>query len=136
MPVRRPLDPPEYLDLGLEGDAEALADAATTLGHQRDHVGGRRLAGVLDEVRVLLGEARAPDPQPAAAGRLEELTGGALGGGRVIGGLEGRSEGLDPRRLRLAPAVSHPGEGGADRSRLARLEPERGPRDDLAGLEV
>ena len=63
------VDVAEQLDLGLELDAEALAHATLALGHQRDHVGGGRLAPVLDEVRVLLGEAGSADAQAAAASK-------------------------------------------------------------------
>jgi hypothetical protein len=52
VPAGRPIDLAEHLHLGLERDPEALVDAAAGLGHQLQHVGGGRAAGVLDEVRV------------------------------------------------------------------------------------
>ena len=72
----------EHLDLGLEHDPEALVDPPAAGGHHREHVGGRRLAGVLDEVRVLGREPGAADREPRAAGRLEQLAGGAPLGAR------------------------------------------------------
>src|SRR5215207_9555179 len=94
-PERRGVDLTEKLDLGLELDPEALADAAAALGHEEDHVGGGGLAHVLDEVGVLLREAGAAHGQPAAAGLVEQHPGAAALGARVVGVLEGRPEGLD-----------------------------------------
>ena len=68
LPALRPLDLAEHLHLGLELDPEPLVDPPPALGHQREHVGGGRLADVLDEVRVLVREAGAADLEPAAAG--------------------------------------------------------------------
>ena len=48
----RQLERPEEADLVLERDAEALVDAAPRLRHQRERIGARRSARVLDEVRV------------------------------------------------------------------------------------
>src|ERR1700733_13473028 len=113
-PLGRELDRSERLDLGLELDAKPLLDPAAPLGHDRDYVGGRRVAMVLDEVGVLGGEPGAPDAQPPAAGGVEQLPGGAVLRPRVLGVLEGRSERLDPRRLGGLPARSHVGERRLD----------------------
>ncbi len=75
---------PSVCTSGSSTDAEALVHAAAALGHQREHVGGAGAAVVLDEVRVLLGEAGAADAQPAAAGRVEQLPGRAALGARVV----------------------------------------------------
>ena len=101
-PVGGDRDGTEALDLGLELDPEALLDPPTSFGHHLDHLRGRRRAVVLDEIRVLLGEAGAADPQPAAAGRVQQLAGAAPAGGRV-----GRVSKVEPNvlicgRLRLA----------------------------------
>src|SRR5262249_60077617 len=45
----RQLQPPEEDDLPLEDDSELLARTASGLPHERETVGTRRLAGVLDE---------------------------------------------------------------------------------------
>ncbi len=68
---------PERLHLGLERHAEALQHAAAALGHHREHIGGGRRAGVLDEVRVLGREARAADRQAVAAGLGQQQPGAA-----------------------------------------------------------
>jgi hypothetical protein len=47
------LNLPEPLHLGLELDAESVEHAPASLGHQGEHVGGARITGVLDEIRVL-----------------------------------------------------------------------------------
>ena len=46
----------------LELDAELLVHAPARLGHQRERVGRRRAAGVLDEVRVARRDQGAADP--------------------------------------------------------------------------
>ena len=79
-------------------DAEPLLDASSSLGHHLDHLRGRRRAVVLDEVRVLLGEAGAADPQAAAAGGVKQLAGAAALGGRV---------GRGPRERDLVQPLSH-----------------------------
>src|SRR5437867_1369713 len=48
----------EELDLVFEHDAEFLVGAPPRLGHERERVRCCRTAGVLDEVRVLRGDAR------------------------------------------------------------------------------
>ena len=63
----------EQHDLGLELDAELLARAPARLAHQREAVGRRRPAGVLDEVRVLRRDDRATDPVPLQPAELEHL---------------------------------------------------------------
>src|ERR671920_359381 len=62
----------EKLNLRLELDAEALSHSPAALCHQGDHRGGRRLPRVLDEVRVLVGEAGTTELEAAAAGRIEQ----------------------------------------------------------------
>ena len=61
----------EEHDLVLELDAELLARTAARLGHQREAVGGRRAAGVLDEVRVLRRDHGAADPVALEPAELE-----------------------------------------------------------------
>src|SRR5436190_22215564 len=131
LPPRRPPHLAGDLDLRLERHPEALVDPAPSLRHQREDVRGRRAAGVLDEVRVLLGEPRAADLEPSTPGRLEQLPGGAPRGAGVAGWiLEGRPEGLDPRRLRLPPLLAHLGEDRLDPRHLAVGELEGGAGDD------
>ena len=113
-----------------------LAHPPPALRHQRDHVGGRRLAGVLDEVRVLLGEAGAAHLEAAAARGLEQLAGGLSVRPRIVGVLEGRAEGLDPGRLGLAPLRTEIRERTLDIGRIGRVQSERRPRHDLTRLEV
>ncbi len=120
LPVGGPLDLAEDLHLGLEHDAGQLMDPAAPGRHQGEDVGGRRGAVVLDEVRVLGGEARAADPQAAAAGRIEQLPGRPPLGALVVGVLEGRAERLDPGGLRLAPLRPHLGERRLDRLGFGR----------------
>src|SRR5581483_11710632 len=62
----RQLERAEEAHLVLELDAEAARDAGAGFGHQRDRVGRRRLAGVLDEVGVSV-----RDPRPADLEALE-----------------------------------------------------------------
>ena len=95
------------------------------------------VAGVLDEVGVLLGEAGAALAQAPAAGRLEQLTGAAPLGALVFGVLEGRAEGLDPRGLRLAALAAHLVHRALDLRRVVRAAAGSDARDDhLAGAEV
>src|SRR5437016_14442906 len=63
-PLRRiplQLERAHELHLMLELDAESLPDAPARLGHQRETVGRRRTAGVLDEVRMPRRDQRSPD---------------------------------------------------------------------------
>ncbi len=128
-PLGRKRHRPKHLDLWLELHPEALLHPAAPLGHQRDHVGGAGVAVVLDEVRVLGGEARSPDAQPAASGCLEQLARAASLGARVIRVLEGGAERLDPGWLGLAGATSaSPRVAASPRSaRPARARSWRGP---------
>ena len=138
LPVRRPLDLAEHLDLGLEHDAEA--PRARGGGPPPSARGCRRWSPspvVLDEVRVLGGEARTADPEAAAAGRVEQLAGRAALGPRVVGVLEGRAEGLDPGGLRLAALrPASPASVALISSGSPGCSRKEAPRDDLALAEV
>ena len=83
LPLLGPAHLAEDLHLRLEHDAEAVVDLPAGRRHHREDVGGRRPAGVLDEVGVLGREARAADREAAAAGRIEQLAGGAALGARI-----------------------------------------------------
>src|SRR5579863_9681177 len=61
----------EEFDLVLEHDAELLVSAPPRLGHELESIGCGRTAGVLDEVGVLRGDARAADPVAPQAARIE-----------------------------------------------------------------
>ena len=135
-PVARDLDRSQRLHLRLEPDSEPLEHPAPPFGHHRDHVGGRGVAVVLDEVRVLARKARAPDPQPASTDGFEQLAGRASLGAWIVRVLERGSERLDPRRLRRLSPRAHLGERRLDRLALGRLEAERRPRDHLAVTQV
>src|SRR5215216_7755339 len=100
-PFLRPADLAEHLDLRLQLDAEALLHPAASVGHHREYVGGRRPAGVLDEVRVLRGEPGAAHRQAATARRVEQLACGAALSPRIVRVHERRAERLDSGRLGL-----------------------------------
>ena len=134
----RPLDPAQHLNLGLEQDVEALLDAGSPLGHQGEHVGGARLAGVLDEVGVLRGEAGSPATQAAATCRLEQLPRGSPPGLRASGFLKVDPNVLIPdgcasrRRPRISSRVARIASGSAGVSRNdARETTSPGPRFEL-----
>ncbi len=83
------------------------------------------------------GEKRAPPTaEPARADRVEEPARAETLGARVVGVLEGRAEGLDAGRLRLAALSAHLGEGRLDRLGLGFGQREGGLRHDLARAEV
>ena len=106
------------------------------LGHERHHVRRGGGAGVLDEVGVLLGEPGAAHGQPAAARLVEQHSGAAPAGARVVRVLEGRAEGLDPGGLGLAAGRAHLGQGGLDGLGRSGRQRERCARHHLAGAEV
>src|SRR5438045_8240981 len=62
----------EELDLVLEHEVELLVGTAPRLRHQREGVGRRRAAGVLDEVRVLRGDASPANRVAPEAARVEQ----------------------------------------------------------------
>ena len=119
--------------LRARGYAEPVVNASPALRHHGEDVGRRRVAGVLDEVGVHLGESRPAPPEAATSGRLEELPGRAPLGAWIAGIGEGRAEGLDPRRLGLAALVAHARQRRLDLRGIALDEPERRARDDLPG---
>ena len=85
---------------------------------------------------MLVGEARTAHGDPAAAGGIEELSGGPPVRPRVVGVLERRPERLDPRRLRGLALRAHAGQRLADPLGFAGLERKRRARDHLARLQV
>ena len=102
-------------DFPFERDAARVADAAAHLLAQRLDVGGGGLAGIDEEIRVLLRHHRAAHAQAAAArlvDQLPRLAAGRIGEGRAAGA---RTNGLSrlARRLDLRHAP-------ADRVAIAR----------------
>src|SRR5581483_7547158 len=128
----RQLERAEEAHLVLELDAEAARDAGAGFGHQRDRVGRRRLAGVLDEVGVSV-----RDPRPADLEALETaLLDGVARPERGARVLEDAPERALVRRLGRFPPCEELGHLGPDRGRVAHLEVEACFGDDVAGPEV
>src|SRR3954453_1118672 len=127
---RRQREQPEELDLVLELDSVLREYPATCLGHQSDRVGSAGPVGVLDEVRVPRRDLRAADPVALQSAGLHHQAGGQL----VLGILEDASESALVRGLRGLAERLELGDRCLDLSRIPRLEPELGPRHDLAPL--
>src|SRR5579884_2977859 len=125
---RRQLERSQEPNLVLELDSEALVHPPPGLGHQREAVGRRRPARVLDEVRVPRGDDGASDPVALEAAHLDRAPRPELGA-RV---LEDAAERPLVRRLRRLPPGEQLGDRRLDRFRTARLEREPHLRDHLA----
>src|SRR6185437_15632034 len=112
-------------DLPFEGDAGRLEDAAPDLLAEAFEVGGRRAAGVDEEIGVLLGDLRAAAREAAAAGAVDQLprlVARRIGEGRAAGAGADRLAGF-ARRVDLVHAP-------ADRRRIAGLAGELGGDED------
>ena len=97
---RRDLRPePDEVELGFEPDAGARGDDPLHLAHERVDVGRGRARLGDEEVRVLLGDTGATDPQALAPARLDEPPGGIAGRVR-----EHRSRVLAPGLVLPPPA--------------------------------
>ena len=118
----------EQHDLVLELDAVLLARAAAALRHQRQAVGGRRPAGVLDEVRVLRRDERAADAVALEPAELEQPPGAELA--RRV--LEDRAERALVRRLRRLPPRDEVGDSALISLGGRGVEPVLDAGDDLA----
>ena len=126
-PPDRRADVAQQNHLVLELHPELLPRAPSCLGHQRETVGRRRPAGVLDEVRVLGRDDRAADLVALQAAELEHPPRPQLAG-RV---LEDGAEGALRRRLGRLPRVDELAHARADLGGVARLEPVLDAGDDL-----
>ena len=91
------------------------------------HMSGGGVAHGLDEVGARLGEARTADGEAAAAPLHEQYALAAALRAGVVGVLEGRAEGLDPGRLRLAATAAHLLQCRADPFGVGRCQPEADP---------
>src|SRR4051812_33861736 len=99
-PERRQLQAPEELHLVLELDAEPFERPPPRLRDQREGVGRRRVARVLDEVRVARRDHGAAHAVALQAARLEQVPGAEL----VLRVLEDGAERAPVRRLSRLPA--------------------------------
>ena len=124
---RRQLDRAEEAHLVLEGDAEALVrPGARASRHQRERVGARRPARVLDEVRVRGSRSRAPPIRSPLSPHASISAPGARARGRV---LEDAAEGALGRRLaRLAPGEQLARPSALTSAGSPRREPQARPR--------
>src|SRR5579872_6561782 len=91
-PGKRAADP---ADFPFEDDAELRLDAAADLFAEPFQIGGGRIAGVDQEIGVLLRHHRAAAPQSATAGGVDQPPGAVA---RRIG--KGRAAGARADRLR------------------------------------
>src|SRR5262249_13701122 len=113
------------LDLPFEGDAGLLDDAAPHLLAEAFEIGGGGVAGIDEEVRVLLRDLGAAAREAAAAGTVDQLPGLVAGRGG-----EGRAAGAGADRLaRLARRLDL-GHAPADRGGLAGCAGKLGGDED------
>src|SRR5690606_38663228 len=114
---------PGPLDFPFERHALAFRDAAAHFLTEAFDVRACRIAGVYQEVRVLLAHLGSTHPEAAATRRIDQPPG--LVAGRV---LEGRAAGLAPQRLGLLAGMRDAVHLRADLCRVARRAAE--PRRD------
>src|SRR5581483_4901319 len=117
--------PADAADLPFEADAEMLEDAPAHLLAQALDVGGAGVAGVDEEIRVLLRDHGAAAAETAAAGAVDQLPGLVS---RRIG--EGRAAGARANRLARAALRLDLGHPLLDPRRIARRSPQHGAGED------
>src|SRR5579871_1667014 len=115
----------DALDLPFQRDAGLLQHPLAHEFAQCLDVGGRGLAGVDEEVAMLLGHLRTAKAETAAAGLLDQFPGLEAGG---IG--EGAAAGPAADRLARLSRVLDLLQLGADRGRIPRLSLEQRSQED------